>query len=145
MTIGNEKYLIRLGRGTDPGALVAEISGKPISLQVSEVSGARVEFSLDGEPLSFQKVAPQVSVSAIPHLSAVPEKGAISAPMPGKVIAALVKPGDSVRKGDPLVILESMKMEVAVRADRDAAVEEILVKEGSSVRRGQGLVRLAPS
>lgn len=145
MTVEKETYLIRLGRGADPGALIAEISGRPISLRVSEVSGTRVKFSFDGEPLSFQRVAPQASVSAASPVSAVPAKGVVSAPMPGKVIAALIKAGDSVRKGDPLVILESMKMEVAVRADRDAAVEELLVKEGGSVKRGQGLVRLRPS
>jgi biotin carboxyl carrier protein len=63
--------------------------------------------------------------------------------MPGKVIGALVKQGDSVRAGDPLVILESMKMQIAVRSDRDAEVSQILVEDGASVRRGQGLVRLS--
>jgi len=62
--------------------------------------------------------------------------------MPGKVIGTLVKNGENVKTGDPLVILESMKMEIAVRSDRDAEVQEILVEEGASVKRGQGLVRL---
>lgn len=42
--------------------------------------------------------------------------------MPGKVIGALIKRGEKVKAGDPLVIPESMKMEIAVRSDRDAEV-----------------------
>jgi biotin carboxyl carrier protein len=68
--------------------------------------------------------------------------GLIPAPIPGKVVGSLVKKGERVKSGDPLVILESMKMEIAVRSDREAIVREILVTDGDSVKRGQGLVRL---
>ena len=68
--------------------------------------------------------------------------GLILSPMPGKVVGSLVKKGDRVELGDPLVILESMKMEIAVRSDRQGVVREILVADGDSVKRGQGLVRL---
>ena len=61
--------------------------------------------------------------------------------MPGRVIGTLVKKGEKVKAGDPLVIIESMKMETAVRADREGEVEETMVEEGATVKRGQALVR----
>ena len=75
--------------------------------------------------------------------SVISTQNLMVAPMPGKVIRALVKKGERVKAGGPLIILESMKMEIAVRVDRDAEVSEILVEEGASVKRGQGLVRLS--
>lgn len=145
MTIGEEQYQVKLGRAPTPGGLVVEISGKPMAVTLSEVSAGRIEFVLDGERISFQRPAPAASTAPPPPTSASGHRGVVQAPMPGKVTAALVKPGDRVKKGDPLVVLESMKMEVAVRADQDAAVREVLTKEGASVKRGQDLVRLGPS
>jgi biotin carboxyl carrier protein len=59
------------------------------------------------------------------------------------LIGALVRRGETVKAGDPLIIFESMKMKIAVRSDRDSEIAEILVEDGDPVKRGQGLVRLA--
>jgi len=77
-----------------------------------------------------------------PKAQIKPEADIILAPLPGKMVGSLVKEGERVKPGDPLVILESMKMEIAVRSDREAVVTEILVADGDPVKRGQGLVRL---
>lgn len=53
----------------------------------------------------------------------------------------MAKAGDYVKQGDALVVIESMKMEVAVRADRDGVVDRSLVAEGASVKKGQALIR----
>lgn len=96
---------------------------------------------LDGENLSYRRPAAAVGQPKTPPVVSL-QKDIVAAPMPGKVIGALVKAGEKVKAGDPLIIIESMKMETAVRSDRDAEVAEILVEEGASVKRGQGLVRL---
>ena len=57
----------------------------------------------------------------------------IGAPMPGMVSRVAVKAGDTVRKGDPLISLEAMKMETVIAAPRDATVKQVLVASGVTV------------
>ncbi len=63
----------------------------------------------------------------------------VKIPMPGKVVTVLVNEGDTVAKGQGLVIVEAMKMENEVRASGDGEVKEIRVKAGESVESGQVL------
>ena len=64
----------------------------------------------------------------------------IVAPMPGKIVRVLVKIGEAVRARQPLVVVEAMKMENDLRADRDGTVAEIHAREGTSVDAGVLLV-----
>jgi len=64
----------------------------------------------------------------------------VSVPMPGKVIAVLVSEGDSVERGQGLVIVEAMKMENEVRSPIAGEVKEIKVKPGDAVEGGAVLV-----
>ncbi|MFW6300791.1 MAG: acetyl-CoA carboxylase biotin carboxyl carrier protein subunit, partial [Oceanicaulis sp.] len=68
--------------------------------------------------------------------------GQIKAPMPGKVLSLPVKPGDAVKKGQTLVVLEAMKMEHALSAPADGVVAETPVSEGAQVGDGAVLVVL---
>lgn len=65
------------------------------------------------------------------------------APMPGQVLKILVSVGQSISVGDPLVILEAMKMEQTLRAQTDGIVEAVLVKQGDVVAPGDTLVQIA--
>ncbi|WP_166254378.1 acetyl/propionyl/methylcrotonyl-CoA carboxylase subunit alpha [Marinobacter salicampi] len=69
--------------------------------------------------------------------------GRLQAAMDGNIVDVLVSPGDSVAKGDTLVVLEAMKMEHPVKADRDGQVARINVATGDQVRRQQLLVELS--
>jgi len=60
-------------------------------------------------------------------------RGGCRAPMPGKILAVRVKPGQAVRRGETLVILEAMKMEHEVVAPHDGTVREVLVETGQQV------------
>jgi acetyl/propionyl-CoA carboxylase alpha subunit len=66
----------------------------------------------------------------------------VTAPMPGKVIDVPVKPGQQVATGDPLVILEAMKMETVLTAEADGRVVTVHVAAGTMVEPGQSLVEL---
>ena len=68
--------------------------------------------------------------------------GDLSAQMPGQVTAVLVSPGDTVERGQALVVLEAMKMEMRVTAPQAGRVRRLLVAEGDLVERGQLLVEL---
>jgi len=67
----------------------------------------------------------------------------IVAPMPGKVIKVLVKPGDAVVARQGLVVVEAMKMENELTAQKAGTVTEVAVTEGSSVEAGRLLVVVA--
>jgi biotin carboxyl carrier protein len=68
--------------------------------------------------------------------------GSLSAPMPASVVRVDAAPGDRVRKGDALVILEAMKMELPVRAPADGVVTAVHCKPGDLVKPGVPLVEL---
>ena len=59
--------------------------------------------------------------------------GSLVAPMPGTVVKVLAAPGDTVAKGDPVVVIEAMKMEHTIGASGDGTVAEILVAVGQQV------------
>ncbi|MDE2183814.1 MAG: ATP-grasp domain-containing protein [Alphaproteobacteria bacterium] len=65
----------------------------------------------------------------------------VTAPMPGKITQVLVKPDDIVRRGQPLVIIEAMKMEHTLSAPRDAVIEAIEVEVGAQAVEGAVLIR----
>ena len=68
----------------------------------------------------------------------------ITAPMPGKVLRVLVKTGDLVTAGQPLVVLEAMKMETALAAESEAIVKGVPVIVGQMVDHGAVLIELSP-
>lgn len=65
--------------------------------------------------------------------------------MPGKIVKVFVKPGDQVKAGDPLLIMEAMKMENEMRASSDVKIKEVHVKEGENVESGAVLVSFEKS
>jgi biotin carboxyl carrier protein len=69
----------------------------------------------------------------------------MSSGMPGKIVKIFVKPGQEVKAGDPLLIMEAMKMENEMRAAADVKIKEVLVKEGENVESGATLVTFAKS
>ncbi|TXG01743.1 acetyl/propionyl/methylcrotonyl-CoA carboxylase subunit alpha [Massilia arenae] len=66
--------------------------------------------------------------------------GRLTAPMPGKVVAVLAQSGKDVKKGEPLVIMEAMKMEHTISAPSDGLVEEVLYEVGDQVADGAPLL-----
>jgi len=63
------------------------------------------------------------------------------APMPGLVLDVLVGNGTFVKRGEPLIILEAMKMENILKATRDGTISDIMVSKGESVEKNQTLLR----
>ena len=68
--------------------------------------------------------------------------GALEAPMPGRVIAVRVEPGQAVTKGQELLVVEAMKMENALRAPRSGVVRSVAARPGDMVSPGVVLVEL---
>uniref|UniRef100_A0AAR2KDP8 Methylcrotonoyl-CoA carboxylase subunit alpha, mitochondrial n=1 Tax=Pygocentrus nattereri TaxID=42514 RepID=A0AAR2KDP8_PYGNA len=94
-------------------------------------------FSLDGSA--------QVDVPLPKFLASVSSSGAQDgavAPMTGTIEKVLVKAGDTVQKGDPLVVMIAMKMEHTIRAPKAGVIKKVLFREGSQANRHAALVEL---
>jgi 3-methylcrotonyl-CoA carboxylase alpha subunit len=102
-------------------------------------AGDGVEARLQGHSWRFVAEDPAWSGAS----ASGPADGSITAPMPGKVIGLFVKPGDSVKAGDRLAVLEAMKMEHRLTAPFDATVEAVSISAGAQVHEGALLVTLA--
>ena len=88
--------------------------------------------------------APVAAPAAAPApAAAAPVAGdAVTAPMPGNILKVNVTPGEAVKEGDVLVVLEAMKMENEILAPKACTVKQVLVSKGSTVDTGATLVVL---
>jgi biotin carboxyl carrier protein len=72
--------------------------------------------------------------------SGLGQGNSLNSGMPGKIVKVFVKPGDAVKEGDPLLIMEAMKMENEMRSAGEAVIKEVLVKQGHAVESGAVLI-----
>jgi 3-methylcrotonyl-CoA carboxylase alpha subunit len=68
--------------------------------------------------------------------------GKISAPIPGYVTKLLVEPGDAVKRGQALIVLEAMKMELTLTAPADGTIDAVRARVGEMVEEGRELILL---
>lgn len=71
-----------------------------------------------------------------------PGENNLTASMPGQITKVLVHEGDVVQRGQPLIVLEAMKMEIKIAAPHDGRVAKVLVEQGQVVDRGQMLIEI---
>jgi 3-methylcrotonyl-CoA carboxylase alpha subunit len=102
--------------------------------------GAEIAVFIDGGSWRLEEVDP-----LLPPIGEDPTAGKLTAPMPGRVTRLLVQPGAKVRRGEPLVVIEAMKMEHTVTAPADGIVAEVRFAAGDMVEEGAELIALAPT
>lgn len=137
---------------------VATINGKRYEVEVEKVDAYK---SLDRNGVAAPKApvlaasAPRAAApapapaapapaTAAPAPAAAPAAGGttVEAPMPGKVLSVKAAVGQAVKFGEPLVIMEAMKMETEIVAPADGTVSQVLVNTGDSVDTGAAMVIL---
>jgi acetyl/propionyl-CoA carboxylase alpha subunit/acetyl-CoA carboxylase carboxyltransferase component len=107
-------------------------------------AGAVVERADPLAVLTYGKAATARTADAAPEIATV-EQGAVLAPMQGTIVSLAVVEGDTVRAGQLLLVMESMKMEHEIRADGGGRVGRILVEAGDAVFAGVPLLVLEPA
>ena len=103
----------------------------------------RVQLSIDGDIVDVDSPFGASTHTLVPRFAdpaAAHHAGSLLAPMPGSVVRVLVGQGDHVVTGQPLVVLEAMKMEHTVASPADGAVSEVRVQPGQQVESGAVLV-----
>ncbi len=122
------------------------VNGNAYDVQVEELGGdATPTVSAAPAPMAAPVAAPVTAPAPAAAPKAVaPAAGAnaINAPMPGTIVSVNVTAGQSVKKGDTLVVLEAMKMENEIMAPDDCVVAAVHVNKGDNVDSGTPLVSL---
>ncbi|WP_087865249.1 acetyl/propionyl/methylcrotonyl-CoA carboxylase subunit alpha [Comamonas thiooxydans] len=150
------------GRGTQAAQTyqlgIGEGEGRSdATLQWRALADGRLELGLDGkrtvvvvhaqgDQLSIFTEAGSTQITVVDQLAHAGdtghEGGRLTAPMPGKVVSFTVKAGDKVSKGQPLAVMEAMKMEHTIAAPGDGVVLELLYVPGDQVSEGAELLRI---
>lgn len=107
------------------------VNGKAYEVAVEEIEGV-----VSAAVSTPQPAAP----AAAPAHVIPPGTDVVAAPMPGKILSIKVKPGQEVREGDLLLMLEAMKMENEIFCGRPGRVLEVKVAEGAYVDTGDALM-----
>ena len=101
-------------------------------------AGNSLELWLDGDVFIFERVERRARSDRETSVGG----SDILALMPGMIKQILVAPGDSVKRGQTVIIMESMKMELTIAAHRDGVVKRIPVEQGGQVEKGMRLLEL---
>ena len=113
------------------------VNGVTYDVVVEEVGGAAPAAAPVAAPVAAPAAAPKAAAPA-GAAGAV----AVKAPMPGTIMKVNVAPGQAVKKGDVLCVLEAMKMENDISAPQDGTVASVNVQKGASVQSEEVLVTL---
>jgi 3-methylcrotonyl-CoA carboxylase alpha subunit len=134
LRLGDETRALDLDRDKDKAPRVRPLGPGTFAVENTDGSSETFHCVRAGDTLHlWWRGAAYVLEVARPGERKAGERGGsagLSAPMPGKVIKISVVPGQAVRKGDEILVIEAMKMENAVRAARDGVVKSIAVRVG---------------
>ncbi|HXV42007.1 MAG TPA: biotin/lipoyl-containing protein [Anaerolineae bacterium] len=142
-----ERFQVRIGQATytvtarqgEPGVLDLEVDGRQWRAYVA-YDGPRHYVAIAGDTWVLERSQPgrQRSQAA----GAAPDTGSLEATMPGLVREVLAQEGAEVKRGDTLVVLEAMKMELRVTAPHAGRVRRVHCVAGQVVERGQVLIEV---
>ena len=138
LKINGNDYAVTINEVEDEVALL-EVNGTPYKVEFEKPITKKSTVSAPvRKPRTTTAAAPAAAVAPKP---AAPTSGTtITSPLPGVIINMHVKEGDTVKKGDKLMILEAMKMENVIESSVDGTVKSLKVKQGDSVLEGAPLV-----
>lgn len=128
--LSDRKYLFKIDESSSEVDISRNGGGYSIYLEGKDMT-ARVEPYHLAE---LRKKAGQAFAGAAEKM--------VRAPMPGLVLSIAVKPGDKVRKGMTLAVIEAMKMENLIRAAADGTVKEIFAAPGKAVEKNENLLEI---
>jgi len=137
------------------------VNGRPFSVEVTDegtvlVDGIAYDVAVEGETATVGGHSYSIQVSGLAAAASAPAPqaeptvrhaaqtgtGAVLAVMPGKIIQVLVEAGQEVQEGDPVCVLEAMKMENEIRAHQGGVVRAVHVRSGDDVEKDQLLVEI---
>jgi biotin carboxyl carrier protein len=140
--VGDVEHRLRLLPDA-PGVFVMTTGGRSQIVRVATQDG-RWFLHLNGVTVQYE-ITPAGPPADARDAAHRPLRDDLSAPMPGAVTQVLVREGEVVRLGQPIVIVEAMKMEHVIRAPRPGTVLAVRVRAGDQVEGGTVVAELAPA
>ncbi|MBK6942355.1 MAG: biotin/lipoyl-binding protein [Planctomycetes bacterium] len=145
-TAGGSQCTVRVGErshaidlvAVDGGAVTLRIAGKLVRAFVAKDGDRRLVRVVGGPVLEFESG----DAARTKKKHGASGNDALVATMHGQVVKVNVKAGDTVKRGDALVVLEAMKMEMRLSAPHDGVVRAVHCREGEVVERGKVLVEV---
>ena len=138
-TVGDKTVDVEVIRAEN-GKLELLIDGERLTAHVSSDNSKRW-VTINGRTFVLTKSSSATSYSKSKRSGGKHDHtGELTAPMPGQIRAVSVREGDAVTKGQTLLVLEAMKMEIRIQAPMDGRVKSLAVKVGQTVEREQTLV-----
>lgn len=130
----------------DPEKLIFRVGTKVFKVDNINIDGREVQFSVNGTFLSAEvKNEDDLLLEKLGFTSNNKSSaGMLAAPMPGKILEILVKENDEVKAGQPVIILEAMKMENELKAPADGIVKSLLASKNDNVEKKQPLIEITP-
>ena len=133
--VGEKTVEVEILQSSD-GRLDLLIDGQRVTAYVSSDT-ARRWVTVNGQTFLLTKSSGTRQRGGTHHAA-----GELSAPMPGQIRAVNVNEGDTVTKGQTLLLVEAMKMEIRIQSPQDGVVKKLFVKQGQTVEREQMLVEI---
>lgn len=129
-------------RDTAPGQITLTLDGRAVVLHVAADRDLRW-VAVHGRTYQLKReTRPANRARRTHHAGDDNPEGILHAPMPGQVRAIHIQVGDPVTKGQTLLLLEAMKMEIRIQAPADGTVAKISVKVGEQVEKEQALIEI---
>ena len=134
---------------------VYKINGNSYEVAIKSVDGTHAEVTVNGVTYKVEtgNVPPVQAVSGdverfenVPQKAAVPagdRSGTVTAPLPGVIVEIKVSPGEVVKAGQVVAVLEAMKMENEIQSEYDGIVASVDVSQGDSILEGAVIVSLS--
>ena len=120
---------------------IIKVNGNPYEVEVQEVGGANTNVATKTVTKTIAKPTAPHAVKTTQQTSS--STGDVAAPMPGTVLKVKVALGETVKKGQVLLILEAMKMENEIVSPADGKVAILNVEAGKAVTAGEVMVSIA--
>ncbi len=140
-----EKYRLAVQR-VSPSKYRYEVEGQVLTMEIDSISDVESLVKVGNRSHHVVSLTQGqdhlIEVDNVIHRVSRGDVGTVRAPSPALVVAVNVKPGDSVAKGDSLVVLEAMKMETAIPAPFSGTVVDVLTGPSVQVDAGAALIRL---
>lgn len=136
LTVNDNNYEVVVKEVTDKFARM-EVNGVEHTVAINEIQSLVLPVSVPRAIASAPSLK-SAALQAAPGAAA--RVGGVIAPMPGQIKAILVREGDRVHAGQKLLIMEAMKLENKIPANKDGIVKQIMVRDGDIVSQGQELV-----
>lgn len=132
--INGNLYKVTVGDIEDNNVRV-EVNGTPYTVELEKQNKPKIK-----PVVRTASTSPAAPPTAVTRPASVGSKAGIKSPLPGVILEIKVKEGDMVKRGQTLLILEAMKMENDIKADRDGKVTSIKVSKGESILEGTDLI-----